>query len=140
MEPGLRTRVLTAVTLGLVFVSGGVTGYAVAAREGDAAEPPPPARRSFVYEQFNPTDVQQVQIDSLLQLNRQAMAKLFAEMEEINQRYQASSDSITMATGDAISQVFPPDVAVEYRKRLAERRVEWQRAREEAERERGGRR
>ena len=32
MEQGLRTKLLTAVTLALVFASGGVTGYAVAAR------------------------------------------------------------------------------------------------------------
>jgi hypothetical protein len=51
---------------------------------------------------------------------------------------QAASDSISRATGEAISLVFPPDISTEYRERLEERRAEL-RAREQAERDsRGG--
>jgi len=130
MERGLRTKLLTAVTLALVFASGGVAGYAAAAREGDAAEPPPPSRRSYVYEQFNPTDAQQVQIDSILRAHRVGMTKLNSELQQIRKRYEAASDSISRATGEAIALVFPPEVAVEYRARLEERRNERMRDRE----------
>lgn len=133
MEQGLRTKLLTAVTLVLVFASGGVTGYAAAARDGDAAEPPPPSRRSYVYEQFNPTPAQQAQIDSILQAHRAGMSKLNSELREIRKRYEAASDSISRATGESIALVFPPEVAVEYRARLAERRNERMRDREEAQ-------
>jgi len=133
MEQGLRTKLLTAVTLALVFASGGVTGYAAAARDTAAAEPPPPSRRSYVYEQFEPTPAQQVQIDSILQAHRVGMSKLNAELREIRKRYEAASDSISRATGESIALVFPPEVAVEYRARLAERRSERMRDREEAQ-------
>lgn len=141
MEPGLRTKLLTALTLAFVFVSGGITGYAAAARDGDAAEPPPPSRRSYVYEQFNPNEAQQVQIDSILRVHRAGMSRLNKELEEIHHRYEIASDSITRATGDAIALVFPADVATQYLERLAERRVEQMRAREESRSEpRGSRR
>jgi Skp family chaperone for outer membrane proteins len=134
MEQGLRTKLLTALTLVLVFASGGVTGYAAAAREGDAAEPLPPARRSYVFEQFSRTEVQQVQIDSILRTHRAGMNKINSELEQLRQRYQAASDSISRATGDAIALVFPADVSEEYRARLAESRSERARSREEMER------
>jgi hypothetical protein len=133
MEQGLRTKLLTAVTLALVFASGGVTGYAAAAHDSDAAEPPPAARRSYVYEQFDPTPAQQVQIDSILQSHRAGMTKLNAELREIRKRYEVASDSISRSTGESIALVFPPEVAVEYRARLAERRDERMRDREEAQ-------
>jgi hypothetical protein len=139
--PGLRTKLLTAATLALVFVSGGVTGYAAAARDGDAAEPPPPSRRTYVYEQFNPTAAQQVQIDSILRAHRVGMSQLNSELRQIRQRYEMKSDSISRATGEGIALVFPPEVAVEYRARLEERRNERLRDREKAESEpRGNRR
>lgn len=134
MEPGVRTKLLTVATLALVFVSGGVAGYATAAREGDAAEAPTSTRRGYVFEQFDRTLAQQVQIDSILRSHRKRMTQLNAELSEIRLRYQASSDSLSRATGDAISLVFPPDVRTEYLQRLEERRIERMRAREEAER------
>jgi Skp family chaperone for outer membrane proteins len=133
MEQGLRIKLLTAVTLVLVFASGGVTGYAAAARDGDAAEAPAPSRRSYVFEQFDRTPAQQVQIDSILQAHRAGMSKLNAELREIRKRYEVASDSISRATGEAIAIVFPPEVAVEYRARLAESRSERMRDREDAQ-------
>jgi hypothetical protein len=139
MEPGLRTKLLTAVTLALVFVSGAVTGYALAAREGDAAEAPSGSRRGYVFEQFERTEEQQAQIDSILLAHRKPMAELNAELEAVRMRVQIASDSLSKATGEAISTVFPPDVAEEYLRRLEERRAERMRAREAAESEtRGG--
>lgn len=131
MQQGNRTKLLSAVTLVLVFASGGVTGYAAAARDSNAAEPPPPSRRSFVYEQFDPTPAQQAQIDSILRDHRAGMAKLNGELQQIRKRYEAASDSISRATGESIALVFPPEVAAEYRARLAERRDERMRDREE---------
>lgn len=135
MESGLRTKLLTAATLAFVFVSGGVTGYALAAREGDAAEAPSGARRGYVFEQFERTPEQQARIDSILRAHRKPMAELNAELEAVRVRVQAASDSLSRATGEAISTVFPPDVAAEYLRRLEERRAERMRARQEAERE-----
>ena len=133
MEPSRRTKLLTAGVILAVFVSGGVAGFATAAGEGDAAEAPRSGRRSFVFEQFDRTPEQQAQIDSILQERRSGMDRLNAELKEIRLQYQAASDSISRATGEAIALVFPPDVAAEYRQRLDERRAE--RARAEAERE-----
>lgn len=130
MQPGSRTKALTVLTLALVFAAGGVAGYAMSARESDAAEPPPPARRGYVYEQFDPTEGQRTRIDSIMQTHRKRMAELNAEFDAIRLRYRASSDSLSQATTDAIARVFPPDVAAEYRERLSERRAE--RARERA--------
>ncbi len=133
----MRTKLLTASTIALVFLSGGIVGYAAAAGEG-AAEPAPRARRSYVFEQFERTPEQQAQIDSILQARRQGIAQLNAELREVRHRVQAASDSISRATGEAISLVFPPDISTEYRERLEERRAEL-RAREQAERDsRGG--
>lgn len=140
MEPGLRTKLLAVATLAVVFATGGVLGYAAAADDGDAAEPAP-ARRSFVYEQFEPSPAQQSRIDSILRVHRASMATLNSELEEIRNRYQASSDSLSRATGDAISLVFPPEIRVEYLRRLAARRDERARAREQrADDSRGTRR
>ena len=135
MEPGLRTKLLTAVTLALVFVSGGVTGYALAAREGDAAEAPSGTRRGYVFEQFERTQEQQAQIDSILRAHRKPMAELNAELEAVRMKVQSASDSLSRATGEAISTVFPPEIASDYLQRLEDRRAERIRAREEAERE-----
>jgi len=135
MEPGLRTKLLTAVTLALVFVSGGIVGYALAAREGDAAEAPSSSRRGYVFEQFERTPEQLAQIDSILLAHRKPMSKLNDELQEVRMRVQAASDSLSRATGEAISTVFPPDVAAEYLRRLEDRRAERMRAREVAERE-----
>ncbi|MGD8729073.1 MAG: hypothetical protein PVF90_05185, partial [Gemmatimonadota bacterium] len=121
MEPGLRTKLLTAVTLTLVFVSGGITGYALAAREGDAAEAPSGTRRGYVFEQFERTEEQQAKIDSILRAHREPMAELNAELEAVQMHVQAASDSLSKATGEAISTVFPPDIAAEYLHRLEER-------------------
>lgn len=130
MEPGLRTKLLTLATLSLVFVSGGVAGYAMAARESDAAEAPSSTRRGYVFEQFERTPEQQVQIDSVLRSHRKRMTEINAELHEIRLQYQASSDSLSRATGDAISLVFPPDVRTEYLQRLEDRRTERMSARD----------
>jgi hypothetical protein len=139
MEPGLRTKLLTAVTLVLVFATGGIAGYAMSARDGDAAEPERPTRRPYVFEQFERTPAQQAQIDSILRSHRKTMDRFNAELRGIRQQYQAASDSLSRATGEAIALVLPPDVAAEYRERLAESRAERMRARAEAEADRGSR-
>ena len=143
MEQGLRTKLLTALTLAIVFVTGGLTGYAVSARDGDAATPAaaveaaemaPSARRGYVFEQFERTEDQQVQIDSIMRAHRKAMTALNAELQHLQLRYQESSDSLSRATGEAISMTFPVEVRADYLQRLNERR-ERTRARLEAERE-----
>ncbi len=146
MEQGLRTKLLTALTLAIVFATGGITGYAASARESDAAEAleapaaaeaPRPTRWGYVFEQFERTDSQQVQIDLIMQRHRKAMSALNAELEHLQLRYQESSDSLSRATGEAISLTFPVEVRADYLQRLNERR-ERTRARLEAENESRG--
>jgi hypothetical protein len=133
MEPGLRTKLLTVATLTIVFVSGGIVGYAASARESDAAEAPPSARRGYVFEQFDRTAEQQAQIDSILRVHRKVMSALNADLQDVRMRYQSASDSLSRATGEAISLTFPLEVRGEYLERLNERRDERMRARLEAE-------
>ena len=76
---------------------------------------------------------QQAQIDSILHAHRAGMTQLNDELEVIRKRYQASSDSISRATGDAIALVFPSEVRAEYLQRLADRREERTRARQEGD-------
>ena len=135
MEPGLRTKLLTAATLALVFASGGITGFATAAGDGDVGEVPERERRAFVFEQFDRSPEQQAQIDSILRSHRKSMSRLNGELEHLRLEYQAASDSISRATGEAIALVFPPEVATEYLERLNQRRADRMRARKEAERE-----
>lgn len=135
MDARLRTKVVTIGIVALVFLSGGVAGYAAAVRETDAAEAPTIRRRAFVFEEFERTPDQQARIDAVLAERRSTIDRLNRELEGIHLRYEASSDSLSHWTGEAISRVFPPEVAAEYLDRLDERRLERKRAREEAERE-----
>jgi Skp family chaperone for outer membrane proteins len=139
MEPRSRTKLWAAATLAVVFASGIALGYAASATRGEAAEAASATRRGAVYEQFDRTEAQQARIDSIMWVHRKRMSKLNEELDEIRRRYRAASDSLSRATGEAISLVFPPDVSAEYLARLEERRAERLRARQEAgRRPRGG--
>ena len=147
MERGARTKLITALVLAAVFGSGLLVGYAAdrglpqertvaAAPEGtpravsDGERP----RRPLVYEQLNPSPEQTTVIDSIMFVHRQRMNALDKEYREARHLYQARYDALVRETREAIADVFPPQVAVEYRRLLAEfdERREAERAAEQA--------
>jgi hypothetical protein len=116
-----------------VFGSGLLLGYAADSGlvpESTVApgDDPAPVRRSgeerrrrpLVYEQLDPTPQQTAVIDSILRVHRARMNALDKEYREARHEYQASYDEVIQDTRDAIAGVFPPDVAVEYRRLLGE--------------------
>jgi hypothetical protein len=133
MERGSRTKLIAGLVLGVVFGSGLLLGYAadrgfvadtasrpaeVTTDERDGQQPR--ERRPLVYEQLNPTPAQTTVIDSILRVHRERMNKLDREYRDARHHYQASYEAVVQETREAIAGVFPPDVAEEYRRLLAE--------------------
>ena len=92
MEHGSRTRLVTAVMLAVVFVSGLLLGLAAdsnlsaeppavvaTAPEGDEPEAEP--RRRYIYEQVEPTPEQSALIDSMMNDYRESRESLEEELE-----------------------------------------------------------
>jgi len=132
MERGSRTKLVAAMVLAAVFGSGLLVGF-VADRRLDGAstvaaapESTPEAptgertRRPRVYEQLDPSPPQVAVIDSILQVHRQRMNELDREYRQARHEYRANYDAVVQETRDAIAAVFPPGVATEYRRLLAE--------------------
>lgn len=132
MERGARTKLVAAIVLAAVFASGLLLGFAAdsgltaESTVGSTEEPttPPPdgerPRRPLVYEQLHPSPAQTVVIDSILYVHRSRMNALDKEYRDVREKYQASYDAVIQDTREAIAGVFPADVAVEYRRLLAE--------------------
>jgi len=133
MERSSRTKLLTALVLGAVFGSGLLLGFAADSNLGPeptetaAAAPARDSsvngerpRRPMVYEQLHPSPEQTAVIDSILRVHRARMNALDKEYREARRTYQASYDAVIQDTRDAIAGVFPPEVATEYRRLLAE--------------------
>jgi hypothetical protein len=133
MERGARTKLITASVLGAVFGSGLLLGYAadgivdselpVTSASEPATNPQADgerSRRPLVYEQLNPSPEQTTVIDSILHVHRVRMNALDKEYRDVRHEYQARYDAVIRDTRDAIADVFPPEVAVEYRRLLAE--------------------
>jgi hypothetical protein len=146
-RPGVKTKVMTAVVLILVFGSGVLLGIAAdrtagaspvamaAAPAASAAMPTAPSEsgrrlRPPVWEQMNPTESQTVVIDSIMRVHRERMNKLHAEFRVARDVYETNYDALIRETREAIAAVFPPEQAVEYRRLLAE--SDRRRAQEEA--------
>ncbi len=125
MEKNARTRLVTALVLGLVFASGALLGLAV--DRSLEAEPPDGTevadegerrRRVPMYEQVDPSESQMISIDSIVEEHRARMGSLHAEFRSAyNPRYQALLEE----TREAIKGVFTPEQAVAYDSLLAER-------------------
>ena len=145
MQRGARTKLVAGLLLAAVFGSGLLLGYAADRHltvdsgskpdeQASAQSVPGPQqqrqRRPLVYEQLNPSPEQTAVIDSILRVHRERMNKLDREYREARHHYQANYDSVVQETREAIADVFPPDVAEEYRRLLAEydRRREAERA------------
>ena len=134
MERGSRTKLVAGTVLAAVFGSGLLMGYvadrhlladgaAIAATPSASAPSAPEGerpRRPLVYEQLNPSPAQTAVIDSIMSVHRQRMNGLDKEYREARTLYQARYDALIQETREAIAGVFPPDVAVEYRRLLAE--------------------
>lgn len=136
MERGARTKLIAGLVLAAVFGSGLLLGYAAdlgpapapaPVATGQADEPTPSAeseqprqRRPLVYEQLDPTPEQTLVIDSIMQVHRQRYNALDKEYREVRIDYEGRYNALVQQTREAIADVFPPDVAVEYRRLLAE--------------------
>jgi len=131
----MKTKVVTAIMLALVFGSGVLLGFAadrttaaVAAptNSPDASVPAPapaetePRRRPPVWEQMHPSAEQTVVIDSIMVVQRERMNKLHAEFRVARDVYETNYDALIRETREAIAAVFPPEEAAEYRRLLEE--------------------
>lgn len=137
MERGARTKLIAGLVLAAVFGSGLLLGYAAdtspaseptPGRAEQVAEQAPPGeqtqqprqRRPLVYEQLDPSPSQTAVIDSIMHVHRQRMNVLDKEYREVRVDYEGRYNALVQETREAIADVFPPDVAVEYRRLLAE--------------------
>jgi hypothetical protein len=151
-RPGLRTKLVTAAVLVLVFGTGVLLGMAAdraaggAVAEASGSGTPPEGgaalsgegerrRRPPIYEKMNPTPEQSVVIDSIMRAHREKMNQLHAEFRVARDVYETSFDALVLETREAIAAVFPPEKRDEYRRLLAQRD-----SLEAVERERDGRR
>jgi len=152
MERGSRTKLVTATVLVAVFGSGILLGFAadgdgapasgdpVEESEGVTAERDDSGesreRRRPVYEQMEPSAAQLVRIDSIMGAHRARMGELNRDFRAARDAYRESYDALIQDTREAIAEVFPPDVAAEYRELLAD----FDRRRDQERSERDGRR
>jgi hypothetical protein len=146
----VKTKVMTALVLTLVFSSGVLLGVAadraatgspsatvavpVAAQTaGDAPSPGESERprRPPVWEKMHPTAAQTVVIDSIMGVHRERMNKLHAEFRVARDVYETNYDALIRETREAIAAVFPPGEAEKYRRLLEE--SDRRRAAEEAD-------
>lgn len=142
MDKAPRTRLITALLLGVVFGSGFVVGLAVdtnllagpvdasAAEDGESEA----RRRVPMYEQVGPNEAQKASIDSIVRVHRESMRNLHREFREAyNPRYQA----VLEGTREAIKGVLTPEQAIAYDSLLAEndRRRSEERARRDEDRD-----
>jgi hypothetical protein len=132
MEHGLRTKLVTAVVVSLVFGSGMLVGYAAdggngveaavvpSKDEGQGSPAAAPPHRTPVYEQLHPSPEQTARIDSILKDHRAQMVQIHDDFRAARETYQTKYDAVIQDTREAIAGVFPPDEAATYRELLAE--------------------
>lgn len=126
----MRTKLVTAVVLVLVFGSGLVMGYAVdggagvaaaqVTSQGADASTTTRRPRSPVYEQLHPTPEQTARIDSILRDHRNQMVQIHDDFRTARETYQTNYDALIQDAREAIAGVFPPEEAARYRELLAE--------------------
>ncbi len=125
MEHESRTRLVTALVLAAVFVTGVILGIAVdsnlgaappevvveATGEGEGDERP--RRRPLIYEQVHPTAEQHVRIDSIVAEHR---ARTSALDKERRAAFSEGFRVIILETREAIKGVFTQEQAAEYQR------------------------
>ena len=129
MEHGSRTKLVTAVILAVVLGTGVMLGLVsdgslvapaveeATMNDADRGRVSERRRRTPMYEQVGPTEVQGVLIDSILEDQRQHMRSLHDEFRaSYDPRYQA----VIQQTREAILEVFTSEQASEYRVLLQE--------------------
>ena len=129
MEHGSRTRLVTAVMLAVVFVSGLLLGLAAdsnlsaeppavvaTASEGDEPEAEP--RRRYIYEQVEPTPEQSALIDSMMNDYRESRGSLEEELRkgyrELRSTYDPQYQRLVRDIRGAIKDVLSEEQAAEY--------------------------
>jgi len=129
VEHGSRTRLVTAVMLAVVFVSGLLLGLAAdsnlsaeppavvaTASEGDEPEAEP--RRRYIYEQVEPTPEQSALIDSMMNDYRESRESLEEELRkgyrELRSTYDPQYQGLVRDMRGAIKDVFSEEQAAEY--------------------------
>lgn len=126
MEKSVRTRLVSALVLAVVFAAGLLLGLAAdtsltatpAEETAEAADDDgEERRRTPMYEQVDPTEAQMALIDSIVTHHRASMKELHAEFrEEYDPRYRA----LIAETREAIKDVLDPEQVVQYDSLLAE--------------------
>ncbi len=125
MQRILRTRLVTALILVVVFGAGAVSGAAWDRGFGTRHDTPPsrPARREPVFMQVHPTARQKTEIDSIVKERHAAFENLHEEfrkaLEQFHETYDPRYDSLIKDTRDAIKSVLTPAQAVQYDSLLA---------------------
>jgi hypothetical protein len=120
MQAILRTRLVTALVLVVVFGAGAVTGVAFdRGMEGrrHAPDHTADARPTPMYMKVNPTAQQKVLIDSILRDHRAAFRKLH---EEFRANYDPRYQALIKETREAIDSVLTTEQAAKYDSLLAE--------------------
>ena len=164
MDHGVRTRLVAAVILALVFGSGMLLGYAADGdfgaepaeavaeaeargnrrggdRRGGETRGEEPRRRTPLYEQVDPTEAQSSRIDSIMQAQGERMNQLTQDFREASGEYRSAYDALWRDTREAIVAVFTPEQGADYRRILADfdRRLEERSGRDRRNSSRGGR-
>ena len=136
MSQSSRTRLLTAGILIAVFGTGVLVGLVVDAELGatptpavsevaqtpEVEEEPEPSeeetpRRTYIYEQVGPNEIQLARIDSIVTEHR---ARRRALNEDFETRHEQASRAILLETRSAIKAVLSPEQAAEYQRLLDE--------------------
>jgi Spy/CpxP family protein refolding chaperone len=139
MEHGSRTRLVTALVLAAVFGAGVLLGLAadsnlgaqptdaVAVSTEEAGDDEETRRRSYTFEEVEPSESQLALIDSIVAEHR---VRTNALDERLKAEYRSGFRSIVVESREAIKRVLTPEQAAEYQRLLDERD-----ARDDAERQ-----
>ena len=138
MGHGSRTRLVTAGVLVVVFGSGVLLGFAADTNLGaeqpsevvsvEPVEPDDeePTRRARVYDQVEPTEAQDLLIDSIVAEHRARTTALDDELrakydEQFQGEFRGGFRVILLETRERIKGVLTPEQATEYQRLLDER-------------------
>ena len=128
MEHVSRTRLLTALVLGVVFGAGVLLGLAadsslraetaeVVAEETSGEAEPERRRRAPIYAQVDPTTDQQARIEAIISEHRERTNALD---KDVGATLRRGFREILFETREAIKGVFTPEQAAEYQGLLDE--------------------
>lgn len=109
MKRPIRTRLISAGLIGLVFLGGALTGYAADTLLGDGTDPAlEDEAEAWIIERVGLTSDQRVQVDSIVEHYR-------GEMTEVVEEYRERYRELVSATRSDIEEVLTPEQRREYR-------------------------